>query len=82
MATAQEELLDRNRSRSGRDFKWCFWQKELNVRDFIQQNYQPSFKARRVVSAILARRVPLMPKQNLLILGLIFTLIIKRYCAG
>jgi len=73
MATAQEEI-----TRSESLTQWEGFQMVPLAEGTQRSRFHPAelsalIKARRVVSAILARRVPLMPKQNLLILGLIFT---------
>ncbi|MFZ0062557.1 MAG: formate C-acetyltransferase [Pyrinomonadaceae bacterium] len=42
MTTAVSEKMTENQSASGwKGFEGGLWQKEINVRDFIQQNYQP-----------------------------------------
>src|SRR6185503_11434308 len=39
--TASHKILDEKTFSAWEGFKTAQWQKEINVRDFIQQNYQP-----------------------------------------
>ena len=49
---------------SGRDFKKGLWQKEINVRYFIQQNYEPYEGDESFLSPATARTKLIWDKLN------------------